>query len=247
MSATALIQGASRGIGLAMTRNLLEREFRVFATCRAPERARELRELEGKWPDLLEIVRLELTDERSIWNAAQRVGSVVSQLNLLVNVSGLLHDGDLGPEKKLKQVQPDALRRVFEVNAFGPLLVAKHFKHLLQHRERAVLANVSARVGSIGDNRLGGWYAYRASKAAQNMFTKTLAIELGRGGRKVTVIALHPGTVETELSAPFRGGVKPEKLFSPERAAKQLLEICEKVTDDDTGSFFAWDGSPIEW
>ncbi|MGB5543850.1 MAG: SDR family NAD(P)-dependent oxidoreductase, partial [Gammaproteobacteria bacterium] len=118
---------------------------------------------------------------------------------------------------------------------------------LLQASERAVVANISARVGSITDNRLGGWYAYRASKAAQNMLTRSMAIELGRGARPVTLISLHPGTVDTDLSRPFQRNVPDGKLFSTERAVGQLLAIIDGVTAADSGRFFAWDGSEIPW
>jgi len=125
--------------------------------------------------------------------------------------------------------------------------VARHFERLLAHRERAVYASISARVGSIGDNRLGGWYAYRGAKAAQNMFTKTLAIEWARTRRNVVCVALHPGTTDTELSRPFQANVPPEKLFAPERTVRQLLEVIDRLAPADTGSFLAWDGSRIPW
>lgn len=237
----SVVQGASRGIGLALVRLLLARGERVIATCRDPEGADALTSLAGD----LRVMAMDVTDEASIADVAARAhGDVV---HLLFNVAGLLHAGDLLPEKKLDQVDPAKLERVFRVNAFGPLLVAKHFAPRLPRDRRAVIANVSARVGSIGDNRLGGWYAYRASKAAQNMFTKNLAIELGRRYPQLAVVALHPGTVRTELSAPFSGRVPEGKLFSPERAAEQLLAITDRVPAEQSGAFFAWDGEPIPW
>ena len=133
------------------------------------------------------------------------------------------------------------------MNAFGPLLVAKHFEGLLAHKERAVFASISARVGSIGDNRLGGWYAYRGAKAAQNMFTKTLSIEWARSRRNVICIALHPGTTDTDLSRPFQANVAPEKLFSSERTVRQLLAVIDGLQPEDTGRFLGWDGAEIPW
>ena len=177
------VQGASRGLGLAFVRALLEREGarRIFASARAPEHSPGLAALREQYAERLHLVRLDVRDEASIEAAARRVRETTLKLHLLLNVAGVLHDGEaLRPEKKLDDVDPALLRRAFEVNAFGPLLVAKHFASFLRHEARAVLGNVSARVGSIGDNRLGGWYAYRASKAAQNMFTRTLSIELAR-------------------------------------------------------------------
>jgi NAD(P)-dependent dehydrogenase (short-subunit alcohol dehydrogenase family) len=164
-----------------------------------------------------------------------------------MNCAGLLHEGELQPERRLKDVTAAHLATSFQINAFGPVLVAKHFEPLLGNSARAVVANLSARVGSIGDNRLGGWYSYRASKAAQNMLTRTLAIEWSRRARPIICVALHPGTVATALSAPFRSRTPPERVFSVERAAQQLLDILDGVTGDDSGRFIAWDGTTIPW
>ena len=249
MSKCALVQGASRGLGTALARVLLatDRRRRVFATCRTPQTAGALAELASLEPRL-EILPLDVTCEESIGAAADLVRERAGSLDLLVNVAGVLHgDRGLVPEKLLEAVSPDHMRRVFEVNAFGPLLVAKHFHPLLAHDRRAVLANVSARVGSIGDNRAGGWYAYRGSKAAQNMFTRTIAIELRRRAPNAIVVAIHPGTVDTDLSRPFQRSVPPARLFDGERAARQLLAVLDALTADQSGSFVAWDGSTIPW
>lgn len=246
----AVVQGASRGIGLALVRRLAESGdyARVVATARDPERSPELQELRARHPDTLGVEALDVSREDSVAAAAARVAAQLPRLHLLVNCAGVLHRGDeLQPEKRVEAVDAEALRRVFEVNAFGPLLVAKHFHPLLSHGDRAVLANLSARVGSIGDNRLGGWYAYRASKAAQNMFTRTLAVELGRRAPHVICVALHPGTVDTELSRPFQRGLPPERLFDPDRAARQLLAVIRDLAPEQSGSFLAWDGSTIPW
>ncbi|NNL64798.1 MAG: SDR family oxidoreductase [Myxococcales bacterium] len=247
---TALVQGGSRGIGLALVRDLLLRPDvgRGIATARRPEASDGLRELRESHGDALTLVALDASDEPSIAAAAEGVAGSVDRLHLLVNCAGILHDGEaIQPEKRIEHVDPAVLRRVFEVNAFGPLLVAKHFHALLAHDERAVLANLSARVGSLSDNRAGGWYAYRASKAAQNMFTRNLAIELRRRARNLICVALHPGTVDTGLSRPFQGSVPPEQLFPAERAARQLLEVIDSLEPDDSGGFFAWDRAPIPW
>lgn len=245
----ALVQGASRGLGLALVRVLLatDRRRRVFATCRAPATAGALAQL-ASLEQRLEVLPLDVTREESIAAAATVVRQRTERLDLLVNVAGVLHgDGGLAPEKRIEAVSPDLLRRVFEVNAFGPLLVAKHFHPLLKHDGRAVLANVSARVGSIGDNRAGGWYAYRGSKAAQNMFTRTTAIELGRRAPNVIVVAVHPGTVDTDLSRPFQQSVAPARLFDAERAARQIVDVLAGLTTAQSGTFVAWDGSTIPW
>jgi NAD(P)-dependent dehydrogenase (short-subunit alcohol dehydrogenase family) len=137
--------------------------------------------------------------------------------------------------------------RSFAVNALGPLLLAKHLHPLLAHAQPAVLVNLSARVGSIGDNRLGGWYAYRGAKAAQNQFTRTLSIELARRAPNLVCVALHPGTVDTGLSKPFQGSVDAAKLFSPRYSAQRLLAVIDGLRREHSGRFFAWDGSEIPW
>jgi NAD(P)-dependent dehydrogenase (short-subunit alcohol dehydrogenase family) len=177
------------------------------------------------------------------------VADLTDRLHLIVNCAGVLHGGpaQLAPEKRLADVRPEALAASFAVNAFGPLLVAKHFERLLAHRDRAVFASISARVGSIGDNRLGGWYAYRGAKAAQNMFTRTLAIEWARSRRNLVCVALHPGTTDTDLSRPFQANVAPDRLFGPGRTVRQLLAVIDRLTPADTGRFYAWDGSEIPW
>jgi NAD(P)-dependent dehydrogenase (short-subunit alcohol dehydrogenase family) len=245
-----LIQGSSRGIGLEFVRQLLgdASPGRIFAACRAPQAASSLVELAAQDPRL-RLVKLDVASEVSIRAAAATVATEVPRLHLIVNCAGLLHDDAAGisPEKRLADVEPDALTASFAVNAAGPLLVARHFEPLLAHGERAVFASISARVGSIGDNRLGGWYAYRGSKAAQNMFTKTLAIEWARSRRNVICVALHPGTTDTELSRPFQANVPPQKLFSVERTVAQLLAVIDRLTPADSGRFLAWDGTEIAW
>jgi NAD(P)-dependent dehydrogenase (short-subunit alcohol dehydrogenase family) len=245
-----LIQGSSRGIGLEFVRQLLgdATPGRIFAACRAPQATPSLVDLTAQDPRL-GLLQLDVTSESSIRAAAAAVAAEVPRLHLIVNCAGLLHDraADIAPEKRLADVDSDALAASFAVNAAGPLLVAKHFEPLLAHRERAVFASISARVGSIGDNRLGGWYAYRGSKAAQNMFTKTLAIEWARSRRNVICVALHPGTTDTELSRPFQANVPPQKLFSVERTVAQLLAVVDRLTPADSGRFLAWDGTEIAW
>jgi NAD(P)-dependent dehydrogenase (short-subunit alcohol dehydrogenase family) len=246
--AVALVQGASRGLGLAFAERLLAREgVRVVATARDPARSAGLAALRERYGDRLACERLDVCEEASIAGAAARVAAAHPRIHLLLNCAGLLHDADLRPEKRVEDADPARLARLFAVNAVGPLLVANHFLPLLRHGERAVLANLSARVGSTGDNRSGGWYGYRASKAALNSFTRTLAIELRRRAPAVVCVALHPGTVATDLSAPFRSGVPPERLFSPSRAAEQLLRVVDALGPDASGSFLDWAGKAVPW
>jgi NAD(P)-dependent dehydrogenase (short-subunit alcohol dehydrogenase family) len=245
-----LVQGASRGIGLEFARQLLAapQVHHVFAACRSPQTATALTSLAAREPRL-RVVALDVLDEDSIRAASVAVAATAPRLHLVVNCAGLLHDAASGiaPEKRLTDVRQQALATSFAVNAFGPLLVAKHFEGLLAHKERAVFASVSARVGSIGDNRLGGWYAYRGAKAAQNMFTKTLSIEWARSRRNVICVALHPGTTDTDLSRPFQANVAPEKLFSSERTVRQLLAVIDALRPEDTGRFLGWNGAEIPW
>ena len=241
------VQGANRGIGLEMVRQLLCRtsSARVFASCRDPHAADSLRALEQASDGRLSLVRLDVSDEMSIASASAHFGEREKRLHLLVNVAGVLHGPGVRPEKKLAHVDPVALRTVFEVNAFGPLLVAKHFHHYMRHDARSVFASLSARVGSISDNRLGGWYAYRASKAAQNMITKTLSIELGRIAPRAIVVGLHPGTVATDLSEPFRRTVSPQALLSSEQSVASLLRVLDTRTPEHTGRVFDFRGVEI--
>ena len=247
--ARVLIVGASRGIGLEFARQLLAsgKIAALFAASRRPDAASGLARLAERHPEL-QPLELDVTDEDAIAAAAARLADQTDRLHLLINCAGLLHDGpQLQPEKRLAQVSQAAVVRSFLVNACGPLLLAKHCQRLFRHGERAVLANLSARVGSIEDNHLGGWYAYRGAKAAQNMFTRNLAIEFGRSHKSTIVVALHPGTTDTALSRPFQGNVPAEKLFSPQRSVRQLLAVIDRLTPDDSGRFFAWDGQAIDW
>ena len=245
----ALIVGGSRGIGLALVRALLAAPGvdRVIAAARAPEASADLQALRADHGARLACLTLDVTDEASIEHAAQTLRASDTSLHLLINTAGLLHGDGTAPERRLADVRPDSVLRSYAVNALGPLLIAKHFSALLAHGERAVLANLSARVGSIGDNRLGGWYAYRAAKAAQNQITRTLSIELARRAPQLICVALHPGTVETDLSAPFRGNVAAGKLFTADQSAAYLLQVMAGLSRESSGRFYAWDGSEIPW
>lgn len=187
----------------------------------------------------------DLLNEESIANAAARIGADGS-LDLVLVATGVLHDGEaLAPEKTWRDFSPDAFGRAFALNATGPALIAKHFLPLLARDRRAVFAALSARVGSIEDNRLGGWTAYRASKAALHQIIRTCAIELGRKNKTAICVSVHPGTVDTPLSAPFQRGVSQEKLFTPEISAKHILDVLGALTAEDSGRAFGWDGKPI--
>jgi NAD(P)-dependent dehydrogenase (short-subunit alcohol dehydrogenase family) len=226
----AVVIGATGGIGAAIVEALIEEGG--FATVHALGRT-----MTGDG-------HIDLEDESSIAAAAARIarGPVPG---LVIVATGLLHDGELGPEKTLRDLDPAWLARNFAVNAIGPALVAKHFLPLMPRTGRSVFAALSARVGSISDNKLGGWYGYRASKAALNMLIRTLAIEERRRNDRAIVVALHPGTVDTDLSRPFQGNVRPGTLFTADRAALQLLDTLDGLRPPDSGKLFDYEGVEI--
>ncbi|MCM8558520.1 SDR family oxidoreductase [Sphingomicrobium sediminis] len=163
----------------------------------------------------------------------------------VIIASGILHSDAFGPEKSWRMLDADPLTTTFAINTIGPALVARHFIPLLPRKERFLFAALSARVGSISDNRIGGWYGYRASKAALNQIIRTLAIELGRTHKEGVIAALHPGTVDTKLSEPFQGNVPDKQLFSPEKSANHLLDVLSGLTPEDSGGHFDWAGEPV--
>ena len=157
-----------------------------------------------------------------------------------------LPDGT-GPERSYKQIDADAMARVFHLNTIGPALVAKHFLPLLPRDRRSLFAALSARVGSIGDNRIGGWHSYRASKAALNMLIRNYAIELGRTHSQAVCVALHPGTVDTALSEPFQANLPEGQLTAPGQAARNLLDVLDGLGSEDSGQLFDWAGKRVEF
>jgi len=185
---------------------------------------------------------IDVLDEASIAAAAARIEGPVG---CVIVATGALHGPGFAPEKSWRAIDPDAFARVFALNTTGPALVAKHFLPLLPRRGRAIFAALSARVGSIGDNRTGGWHAYRASKAALNMLIANFAIELRAKNPDALAVGLHPGTVDTPLSAPFQRGVAEGKLFAPDYSAERLLAVLGGLGPEDSGGCFAWDGARI--
>ncbi|KAL7089574.1 hypothetical protein ACP275_13G193600 [Erythranthe tilingii] len=246
----SMVQGASRGIGLEFVRQLLEKNNKghVVATCRNPNGANGLLELKNKFAERLDIHQLDLTIDSTIEAAAKSVEDKYGYLNLLVNASGILSiPNTLQPETTLNKLQRDSLLLNYEVNAVGPILVIKVGGGTGTERSLAVVANISARVGSIGDNRLGGWHSYRSSKSALNQLTKTVSVEFARKKDPITCILLHPGTVDTDLSKPFQKNVPEGKLFTKEFSVQKLLSIINNAKASDNGRFFAWDGQEIPW
>lgn len=231
MNNPAVIIGASGGIGRALADAIAD---------------------EGEYDSVIRLSRsadgdshIDITDEASIKQAATRLKDAGIEPKLVIVASGLLHDGDKGPEKSLRELDMDWLLRNYAVNAAGPALVAKHFLPIMPRKEPCIFAAISARVGSISDNRLGGWYGYRAAKAALNMMIRNISIEWARKNERGIAVALHPGTVDTVLSKPFQGNVPDRKLFDTERAALQLLDVLDELKPADSGRIYAWDGEEI--
>lgn len=218
----AVIIGASGGIGGALAGAL---EARGTAVTRLSRRA------DG----------LDITDEGSI---ARTLGRLTAPQDLIFVATGVLAADGHRPEKAIRQVTAEALTAQFAVNAIGPMLVLKHALHLLPRDRPSVFAALSARVGSIGDNRLGGWHSYRASKAALNQLIHGAAIELARSHKSACAVCLHPGTVDTPLTRSFAKG---HPTVTPEQAAQNLLGVIERLSPDHSGGFFDWAGKEIPW
>ncbi len=223
----AVVFGASGGIGSALLR-ALEKDPRCAVAAAVGRNTAPALDLEA---------------EPSIREAAEAIAKD-GTVHLIIDATGILHDVDMSPEKTIDAVDPATIARAFAVNATGPLLLFKHFHRLLPRDERGAFASLSARVGSISDNALGGWYGYRASKAALNMFIRTAAIELARKRPLAVCLALHPGTVQTQLSDPYSGS---RERFQPDHSAEQLLQVIDRAQICQTGSFLAYDGSEIPW
>ena len=242
-----LIVGASQGIGLGFVRQMLrDNNYRkVYAACRYPQNANLLVSLLEEYPERLTIVPMDITSESQILTSLEIIGQEISKLHLVINCVGLLHDENLQPEKSLRQINAENLLRYFQINSIGSVLLAKHLLPFFRHGQRSIFASISAKIGSIEDNKLGGWYGYRASKAALNMFMRTVAIEYSRKCPKNIVVMLHPGTTDTRLSRPFQKNVPSEKLFSVERSVNQLLNIINGLNETNSGQFFSWDGTQL--
>lgn len=199
---------------------------------------------------------MDVTSEPSIKQAIEQISEHVDHIDWVINAVGLLYNGSHQPEKAVRQLDPDFFIDNMRVNALPSLLIAKHIKPLLQARlkagkpseaDPAIYATISARVGSINDNKLGGWYSYRMSKTALNMGMKTLSIEWKRSLKNVCVVVMQPGTVDTPLSKPFQGNVPEDNLFEPQQCADNLLTVLSQLTAEDTGCFVDWAGESIEW
>lgn len=217
----ALVIGATGGIGAAMADALVERGVEVTTLSRGRD-------------------GLDVTDVASVDHV---LGAQSGPFDLALVAVGILAPKGRTPEKSLAQIDAHAMAEVLAVNTIGPALILRHVPRLLPRQGRSVVAVLTARVGSIGDNHLGGWYSYRASKAAANQVVRTAAIEIGRKHREASVIALHPGTVAT----PFTEGYPGHRKRAPEAAAESLLHVIDSIGPEQSGRFFDWAGEEVPW
>lgn len=246
----SLVLGASQGIGFGFVQRFLVEGYCVHATYRSCLSAAPLLALAAQNPKL-KLYALDITEESQIVTVLGAIGQDLlessGELSHVINCVGILHQGDLQPEKSLRQINSENLITYFQVNSIASILLAKHLTPLIKNSSRTIFATLSAKVGSITDNQLGGWYGYRASKTALNMFMKTISLEYRRTCKSTIVAVLHPGTTDTQLSTPFQRNVPPEKLFSIDRSVDQLYQVMESLKPEDSGDFFSWDGTRLPW
>lgn len=235
-----VVFGASGGIGASIVH--------LFAEC---PNVRKINAFSRTKPQALhddvDYESFDLLDEASIERAA---GIVADPIDIVFVATGLLHDtltsGALvKPEKSWRAFDPQAAQLIYQINAIGPMLIAKHFLQKLAGDKKSAFAAISARVGSIGDNQIGGWYSYRSSKAALNQMIRTASIELQRKKPQALCVSLHPGTVDTALSKPFQGNVPHSKLFEPQVSALSMLNVLNGLSTEHSGQQFAFDGVKI--
>ena len=233
------IIGTSGGIGKALVAQLSKQScVRHIFSCSRTRHDDET--------DKISYIPINITDEKSIISAVKEIKTKTKKIDLIIIATGILHQGDtLQPEKTWKNLDAENLSNIFRINTIGPALIAKHFIDLLPKDRKSVFAALSARVGSIEDNYIGGWYGYRSSKAALNMMVKSLSIELSRKNPEAIAVTLHPGTVNTNLSKPFQGSIPNGKLFAPYISANYLLKVIDNLQSKSTGQLFAWDGQKI--
>ncbi|MEH6593266.1 MAG: SDR family NAD(P)-dependent oxidoreductase [Halioglobus sp.] len=240
----ALVLGASSGLAQAVIAELIaDAEVDcVIGVSRTPVP----RNLPANATNKVQWIQTQYT-EPAMAAVVERLQAFTGRITRVVICHGLLHSDILWPEKRLEDITAEALQAVFQANTVVPTLWLKLLHRILKGKQRCVVAALSARVGSIGDNYLGGWYAYRSSKASLNMMLRTLAIEYARRAKNVKLIAFHPGTTDTALSKPFQGSVPSDKLFSPEFVAARLCRIMQDVEVDGQLSYLDWDNKSIPW
>jgi NAD(P)-dependent dehydrogenase (short-subunit alcohol dehydrogenase family) len=231
------IIGSTGAIGAAFTQQLSE--LNPGAKVHAFSHRKPLAALEGVF-----YHSINYQDEASIEAAAVKAATSEA-LDMILVATGMLHEENMRPEKSLRELSAAKFKRLFEVNTIVPALVAKHFLPRLHTGSPSVFGVLSARAGSISDNQMGGWYAYRAAKAALNMIIKNAAIEVGRRNKQAIIVGLYPGMVDSELSKPFQRGMPPEKIFTPDFAVQKLIALLTSLKPEQSGRFFDWDGQEV--
>ena len=234
MEGLALIVGAG-GIGKQIAEDLASKENNLEVI------------LCGRKNVFKNFWELDIENENSLKDFKDKLSKSKLNLRLVLNATGRLHSEKLNPEKRLQHINKENLIESFSINAFAPILLAKTIEEFINKELEFNFASISARVGSITDNKTGGWYAYRAAKSAQNQLFKSLSIEWARKYPKAIITLLHPGTVNTNLSKPFHKFVPKDKLFSPQKTSSYLIDILRHQKPTDSGKFIAWDGKEIPW
>ena len=239
MKKTVAIIGSSGAIGNAVSNNLLNDDsveiIYKFSRSKSIDENPKVKN-----------IFLDIEDEESVKSSVEQIPSNI-KFDLVFVATGILHnDKEIFPEKSIKDINIEKLKKVILVNTIGPTLVGKYFIPFLKKNEQSVFAFLSARVGSISDNKLGGWYAYRASKTALNQIIKNFSIEVNRTNKNAIFVGLQPGTVKSFLSKPFERNVKADNLFTPEYSAEKMLQVINELTPNDSGKVFAWNGEEIQ-
>jgi NAD(P)-dependent dehydrogenase (short-subunit alcohol dehydrogenase family) len=206
--------------------------------------------------EVIEIVRtkkhsnqfeMDMLDDNSIFSCAEEIQKKYNNLDIIINATGLLHVGNYKPERTFREINYDYLNEIFKINTFSPFLISKYFSPLLNKNHTSIIAFLSARLGSISDNSLGGWYSYRSSKAALNMLIKTLSLELAYTNKNAICIGIHPGTVDTKLSSPFTEKMRNKKIFTKDEAAGYLMNIINNVDSLQNGYIIDWQEKKIDY
>mgnify|MGYP001770673855 CR=1 FL=1 len=241
-----LIAGVSGAIGSALTRQLLDRhpDITIVGLCRSPEA------LQDRIADRrLRLVRwdAEASSHQEVSDSLAGGLGRDGELDAVIYTAGLLHDRGLFPEKRIEDFEAEAMARAFAVNCTGFGTLVRAAVPYLRHRRFKRIVAISAKVGSIGDNGFGGWYAYRCSKTALNMLVKNLSVELPRRCRPASCVAVHPGTTESGLSAPFQQSLAQLQVHTPEETAGNVLEVVDRMDESSNGRFYNWDGTELPW
>ena len=231
--AKVAIIGASGGIGSTISKQIraLDRENTIIEIVRHKSRKNQF--------------EMDMLDEHSVAKCAEEIRNKYGSLDVVLNTTGLLHTKNYSPERTFREINLDYLQEVFQVNTYIPFLVSKYFAPMLTKESASIIAFMSARLGSISDNKLGGWYSYRSSKTALNMLIKTLSIELSFSNKSAICVGLHPGTVDTQLSKPFTQKIKNKKVFTKEEAAEYLIKALNNIDHNDTGNIIDWRGEAV--